>query len=231
MTSSARPAREPAWKLVLRAAAKVPLLGLLFLGAGRLAWPRGWLLCALIVGGILLNHALMLWKNPALSRARLEKHDNVEPWDKVFFAVSIPLSLAFLLVAGLDDRFGWSRLDPSWLWVGLLLHLAGTIPVALASITNPFMELAVRLQHDRGQVVVRDGPYRFVRHPMYTGLLLMFTGWPLVVGSLWGYLPIGALIIAYVVRTSLEDRTLRANLPGYEAYAGLTRYRLVPGLW
>ena len=207
------------------------MLGLLFLGAGRSDWTRGWLLAGLILGSIALNFALMRWKNPALIRARLEKHDNVEPFDRAFFAVSIPLGLAVLAVAGLDERFGWSGFQADWLWVGILLHVAGTIPIALASIHNPFLELAVRLQQDRGQVAVRTGPYRVVRHPMYLGLLLMFAGWPLVVDSLWSYVPLGSLAIAYIVRTALEDRTLRQHLPGYEDYCMLTRYRLLPGIW
>jgi protein-S-isoprenylcysteine O-methyltransferase Ste14 len=230
MTSGTVP-REPAWKLAVRAVARIPLLGLLFLAAGRIDWARGWILCGLILGGFALNFALMRWKNPALIRARLEKHDNVEPFDRAFFAVSVPLALLFFVVAGLDDRFGWSHVPVGWMWAGILLHGAGTVPVASAGVYNPFMELKVRLQRDRGQVVVQTGPYRFVRHPMYTGLILMFAGWPLVVGSWWSYLPLGAVAIAYVVRTALEDRTLQENLPGYREYAQLTRYRLVPGIW
>lgn len=231
MTSGASLPRESAWKLAVRSAARVPMLGLLFLGAGTIDWPRGWILCGLILGSIALNFALMRWKNPSLIRARLEKHDNVEPFDRTFFAVSVPLSLVFLVVAGLDARFGWSQLAGWWLWPGIVLHLAGTVPIASAATCNPFMELAVRLQRDRGQVVVRTGPYRVVRHPMYSGLLLMFAGWPLVVGSLWSYVPLGALAIAYVVRTALEDRTLQQHLPGYREYTTLTPYRLVPGIW
>jgi protein-S-isoprenylcysteine O-methyltransferase Ste14 len=165
------PAREPRWKLTARAFGRVPMLALLFLGAGRIDWARGWLFLGLLLGSIALNFLLMHWKNPSLVRARLEKHDNVEPFDRAFFAVSVPLGLLFLVVAGLDERFGWSGLADSWLWVGVALHVAGAIPVALASVHNPFLELAVRLQRDRGQFAVQAGPYRYVRHPMYAGLL------------------------------------------------------------
>jgi protein-S-isoprenylcysteine O-methyltransferase Ste14 len=178
-----------------------------------------------------LNFALMRWKNPALIRARLEKHGNVEPFDRTFFRISVPMSLSFLIVAGLDERFQWSTLPGGWLWAGIALHLAGTIPIALASVYNPFLELAVRLQQDRGQVAVQSGPYRYVRHPMYVGLLLMFVAWPFVLGSWWSAVPLGALAAAYIVRTALEDRTLRDHLPGYREYSQLTRYRLLPGVW
>jgi protein-S-isoprenylcysteine O-methyltransferase Ste14 len=189
------------------------------------------MLSGLIVGSIALNFALMRWKQPALVRARLEKHDNVEPFDRTFFKVSLPLALLFLVVAGLDERFAWSSFTPDLLWAGIALHVAGAIPIAWASIANPFLELAVRIQDDRGHVTVRNGPYRFVRHPMYVGLLIMFVAWPLVVDSLWTYVPLGALAVAYVVRTALEDSTLRRELPGYEDYTRLTRYRLLPGIW
>jgi protein-S-isoprenylcysteine O-methyltransferase Ste14 len=223
--------QESRLKLTIRAVARVPLLGLLFVAAGRLEWPRGWILSGLILGSVALNFVLMRWKNPALIRARLEKHGNVEPFDRTFFRISVPLSLLFLIVAGLDERFQWSALPAGWLWAGIALHVAGTIPIALASVYNPFLELAVRLQQDRGQVAVQSGPYRYVRHPMYVGLLLMFVAWPFVLGSWWSAVPLGALAAAYIVRTALEDRTLRDHLPGYREYSQLTRYRLLPGVW
>jgi protein-S-isoprenylcysteine O-methyltransferase Ste14 len=225
------PTRESDRALIVRSIVRTLFLGLLFLAAGRADWIRGWILAGLIVGSVAVNFGLMRWKNPSLIRARLEKHDNVEPFDRAFFAVSIPLGLLFLVVAGLDERFGWSSLPPGALWAGILLHVAGSIPIACAAVYNPFMELAVRLQDDRGQVTVSSGPYRFVRHPMYVGLILMFAGWPLVADSVWAYVPLGALAVGYVVRTALEDRTLRRHLPGYQDYCRLTRYRLLPGIW
>jgi protein-S-isoprenylcysteine O-methyltransferase Ste14 len=232
MPSDANPGeRESNWRLTVRAIGRVPLLGLLFVAAGRADWTRGWILSGLLLGSIALNFALMRWKNPALIRARLEEHGNVEPFDRTFFRISVPLSLVFLIVAGLDERFQWSALPADWLWAGIALHVAGTIPIAFASVYNPFLELAVRLQQDRGQVPVQSGPYRYVRHPMYVGLLLMFVAWPLVLGSWWSALPLAALAVAYIVRTALEDRTLREHLPGYQDYCQLTRYRLLPGVW
>jgi protein-S-isoprenylcysteine O-methyltransferase Ste14 len=237
MELTARPSRgsslprEPARSLILRSLGRTLLLAPLFLAAGRIDWDQGWLYVGLVVGGIALNFALMRWKNPALVRARIEKHDNVEPFDRTFFRIAVPLALLFFVIAGLDERYGWTSLDPRWLGVGILLHLTGMVPIALAAMTNPFMEVAVRIQEDRGHVTVRTGPYRFVRHPMYVGLLVMFAAWPLIVDSLWAYLPLFALAVAYIARTALEDRTLRRELPGYEDYTKITRYRLLPGIW
>jgi protein-S-isoprenylcysteine O-methyltransferase Ste14 len=237
MERAARPSRgnslprESSPTLILRSVGRTLLLAPLFLAAGRIDWGRGWLYVGLVVGGIALMFALMRWKNPALIRARLEKHDNVEAFDRTFFRISLPLALLFFVVAGLDERYGWTSIEPRWLGLGILLHLAGMVPIALAAITNPFMEVAVRIQEDRGHVTVRTGPYRYVRHPMYVGLLIMFAAWPLIVDSLWAYLPLAALAAAYIVRTALEDRTLRRELPGYEDYTKITRYRLLPGVW
>ncbi len=116
---------------------------------------------------------------------------------------------------------------------GILLHLAGMVPDPRwpPRLRIRSWKSAVRIQEDRGHVTVRNGPYRFVRHPIAVGLLIMFAAWPLILDSLWAYVPLAALAIAYIVRTALEDRTLRRELPGYEDYAKITRYRLLPGVW
>jgi len=108
--------------------------------------------------------------------------------------------------------------------------------VALALITwvmlvNPFAEKTVRIQTDRGHTVVTSGPYRFVRHPMYVGLILLFVSTTFVWGSVWALRLTAIMAVLIIWRTACEDRTLRQDLPGYEQYAGVTRYRLLPGLW
>ena len=88
-----------------------------------------------------------------------------------------------------------------------------------------------RIQDDRGQVVVTAGPYRFVRHPMYLGVIVLFLGMPVALGSWWALLPGAAIGLLFVLRTAQEDRVLRDELPGYAEYTGRVRYRLVPGVW
>ena len=96
---------------------------------------------------------------------------------------------------------------------------------------NPFLERTVRIQEDRNQMVITTGPYAIVRHPMYTGFMISSLGWPLVLGSYWAAIPVLLLDISFIVRTSLEDRTLQEELPGYREYARKTKYRLLPGVW
>jgi protein-S-isoprenylcysteine O-methyltransferase Ste14 len=96
---------------------------------------------------------------------------------------------------------------------------------------NPFFEKTVRIQTERGHRVIDTGPYRFVRHPGYLG----FFGWglstPLLLGSWWAFLPALLSMVSLVIRTALEDRTLREELAGYREYASKVRYRLIPGIW
>jgi len=96
---------------------------------------------------------------------------------------------------------------------------------------NPFAEPAVRIQKERQHVAIAKGPYRFVRHPMYTGLILGSASPPLILGSAWALVPAALIMVLFLVRAALEDRTLRAELQGYAEYAQKTRYRLVPGIW
>ena len=100
-----------------------------------------------------------------------------------------------------------------------------------AMAANPFLSTIVRIQDDRGQYVVTSGPYRYVRHPMYAMILLMYPGIALLLGSWWALLPAAVIISVFAIRTALEDKTLLAGLPGYPEYAQHTRYRLIPRVW
>jgi protein-S-isoprenylcysteine O-methyltransferase Ste14 len=98
-------------------------------------------------------------------------------------------------------------------------------------ISNAYFPTAARIQGDRGQTVCREGPYRIVRHPGYSGTIFQSIGAPLLLGSAWALLPAVVAIAAISVRTWFEDRMLRAELPGYAEYATAVRRRLVPLIW
>jgi len=89
----------------------------------------------------------------------------------------------------------------------------------------------VRIQDERGQVVVTTGPYNYVRHPMYVGTITAMICIPMVLGSFWALIPAIMIDILFVVRTAMEDSTLMEELPGYRGYAARVRYRLLPGIW
>jgi protein-S-isoprenylcysteine O-methyltransferase Ste14 len=204
----------------------------LFWGAGTLDWPRGWVFLALLASTFILNMTLVLAKNPTLMRERWKRRKDTKRFDKVFgwaYLVAVP---AFFVLAGMDSvRFRWTSMQPSLLYVGVAMHVLGMIPVLGALLTNPHLETTVRIQTDREHRVVMDGPYRYVRHPMYVGISLAFWGWSLILGSWVAFGVACVVVVLLVVRTALEDETLRNELPGYIDYCEKTRYRLIPGVW
>jgi protein-S-isoprenylcysteine O-methyltransferase Ste14 len=98
-------------------------------------------------------------------------------------------------------------------------------------ISNAYFSTAVRIQADRGQQVCKAGPYRYVRHPGYVGFFSQALSVPVLLGSLWSLLFSIPIAVLMVIRTSLEDRLLQEQLPGYKEYAQEVKYCLVPGLW
>jgi protein-S-isoprenylcysteine O-methyltransferase Ste14 len=204
---------------------------ILMVAAGRTDWLRGWLFWLVMMASFAACSVAAHRKNPGLFRARMEKPAGTKPFDRVILAIMSVGFAAIVILAGLGARFNWSSLSFRWVFPGLLLQILGMIPIGLAMAANPFLERTVRIQNDRGQVVVTSGPYRIVRHPMYVGALLVVAAWPLLLGSVWSFIPLAVIAPALIVRTALEDRTLHRELAGYADYAQRTRYRLLPGVW
>jgi len=206
----------------------------LFLAAGRLDWGMGWVYIVLAVGITIISRYLMIRRNPALLEERTTalSRDDTKRWDKILSPTMAFGPLVQIIVAGLDYRFGWSPAFASWVpWLGIVLMIIGYLFATWAMLTNAFFSSTVRIQTDRGQYVITDGPYRIVRHPSYLGLLIGSLGSSLVLGSAWSLVPAAMMMIVTVVRTALEDATLQNGLPGYREYAQTTRYRLFPGVW
>jgi len=213
--------------------AMVVLMGVaLFVTAGRLDWVAAWVFLGLYVLGILTIGLWLLRKNPDLINERGQVKENTKKWDKVLVSLYTLMLLVMLVVSGLDaGRFGWSAMPIAVQVLGAIAFVAAMAWTCWTMLANPFLSAVVRIQEDRGHQVATSGPYRFVRHPMYAAMLLMWPSLPLILGSWWGLLP-GLLIdIIFVIRTALEDRTLQAELPGYPEYAQLVHYRLIPKVW
>lgn len=208
---------------------------LLFASAGRLDWWMGWAYVVIAVSITVIGRYLLIRRNPDLAKERAQAlgREDTKGWDKIlspFVAIIAPL--AQLIVAGLDMRYDWSPPFPLWLeLVGIALMFAGYVFATWAMLTNPFYSSGVRIQTDRGQYVVQEGPYRFVRHPSYIGGIIGNLGTSLVLSSWWSLIPVAVGFVALVIRTRLEDETLHNELPGYPEYARHTRYRLIPGVW
>jgi protein-S-isoprenylcysteine O-methyltransferase Ste14 len=208
---------------------------ILFLPAGRLNWVWGWTLL-IVVGAFLAAHPLILIPiNPQLLAER-EKgitDKGVKSWDRWITGLAAgAFPIASWVIAGLDVRWGWT--GP----ISLVYHVGGLMIMVLgyalflwAMASNAFFAEGVRIQKERGHAVATSGPYRYVRHPGYVGAILSQAATPFLLGSGWALIPTAASAALYVIRTYLEDKTLREELPGYEAYTQQTRYRLLPGVW
>ncbi len=209
--------------------------GLLFLGAGTLAWPRAWLFLAVCFVGLFGQILPLAILNPELvnHRGQAKTKKDTKPWDMKL--IQIYLLLGFNIepiVMGLDVRYyHGSSLGFGWAVLGTIVFLFASVFSTWAMLVNTHFESTVRIQHDRSHKVITTGPYAFVRHPGYVGFCLWPLSMPLIVGSVIGFIPAGLAIAVLVVRTSLEDRTLQRELTGYSTYANRVRYRLIPWLW
>ena len=208
------------------------LAAILFASAGRWDWLRGWVYmvtyaCLTIIGVV----AVPL--DPGLVEERTHIKAGVKEWDRrITVAGSLLYPLAILVVAGLDARYGWSpRVPHAIAFTALALAAAGNLLSIWATAVNRFYGRFVRIQKDRGHVVVSGGPYAYVRHPGYLGQIVFSLASALALGSLWALIPGSLFTMLLVVRTTLEDKTLQEELQGYTAYAQRVQWRLVPHLW
>ena len=207
----------------------------LMISGSDLGWWQGWLYSILIVAIGIGSRVLAERKHPGLmaERSKLGKDQNVKPWDKILAPLmAVSTTFPLLLVAGLDHKFGWS---PEF---SIGLNILGFILIALgysfatwAIVENRFFSSMVRIQMERGHVVCDSGPYKIVRHPGYAGNLLPLPGIAMALSSVFAIIPMIAAIVIILIRTTLEDRTLREELAGYEEYASRVRYRLIPGVY
>lgn len=224
------------WKTIIRFIVTILLmLSILFLAAGRLDWWEAWAYAANALIVLLSSRALLIMKNPDLALERLEagQKENVKPWDKILMPLTaLYLPLISWVVAGLDKRYAWSPDLPDTIQVIALavLFLGSTIGT-WAMLTNRFFSSHVRIQTDRGHIVVNSGPYRIVRHPGYAGGIISWIAAPVFFSSYWLIIPTLLAISGSILRTILEDGTLQEELPGYKEYARSVPYRLIPGIW
>lgn len=205
---------------------------LCFASAGTLRWPQAWIYLALLVGGLTISAVVVFKTNPQVIAERGKIHSDTKFVDKIVIGVYSLLLLITPVVAGFDaERFRWSSMPFDWVYLGAVVYAVSLFPPVWAIAVNPYLETGVRLQKDRGQFAITAGPYRFVRHPMYVGVIINQFATPLVLGSMWTFAPSLAIAVLFIVRTALEDRTLLNELPGYREFAEVTRYRLLPGVW
>lgn len=206
---------------------------LLFIPAGTIRWTEAWIY---IVLQFSFSISISLWlrkNNPELLKDRLaitkKKQKN---WDKVLLLITTPFFMALLIIPGLDAvRYHWSYVSGEVKLIGYSAIVISVVSFFIVLRENAFLSRVVEIQEEKGHHVITTGPYRFVRHPMYVGVILLIFAIPTALGSLYGLIPAFFLVVGIVVRTYLEDKTLHKELSGYPAYAQKTKYRLLPGIW
>ncbi len=215
-------------KIVVFVAYELVLAAILFGCADRLDLPWFWALIGCQVG---LSCLALGNVSSDLFQERLRPAPGGENRQLRWRAV--PLLLGQLIIAGLDaGRFQWSgTLSPAVHLAGLAAYIAGLALALESMVVNQFFSPVVRVQEERGHHLVTNGPYRFVRHPGYAGMLLAFLGLGPALGSWWALLPSIPLAFLIIHRARLEDRYLHAHLAGYPEYADRVRYRVLPGGW
>ena len=207
---------------------EILIAAVLFGAAGRVDLPWVWALLA--VHAVLMS-MMVASMDPDLRRERLDKKRE-GGGDRRLRGLIAACILAHLVLAGLDVRRGWSPAFPAWVHAAALAAYAAAVALSVRAMTvNRFFAPAVRIQSERGHETVTAGPYRFVRHPGYAGMVLAVLAESVVFGSLWALAPAAALAAVVAWRTAREDRMLRAGLRGYAEYASRVRYRLVPAVW
>lgn len=205
-----------------------------FISAGHVVGPRPWTFFGASFMQYALSTAVQYKLNPELLVQRLKrKREGSKLWDEILMRVSnLTVLIAVPAMAGLDiGRFQWSDLDVQFAVLGFVFFIVSTILINWAMAVNPHFEPTVRIQKDRGHSVISSGPYKIVRHPGYLAGILYTLSIPLIIGSVFTFIPVGIYVILFIISTSLEDRTLHKELDGYSEYAKQVKHKLFPGIW
>jgi len=204
----------------------------LFWSAGQIDWWPAWASIAVMVAWITATAIVIFRFNPDLLAERLGPRKGAKPWDTAIMSILGLTQLVRYILAGLDQRYGWTGGFPLAAQIAALtVCVLGYALFAWAMASNTFFSQIVRIQSERGHAVATGGPYHYVRHPAYIGAILYELAVPVLLASWWALIASGLNVILLILRTALEDRTLQAELAGYVDYARQVRHRLLPGIW
>lgn len=209
-------------------------MAVFFASAGRRDLPRAWLFFGAALVYFVASTLALYRYNPELVVVRLTvRREGSRRWDEVLMRVANLTGMLLMpAVAGFDvGRYGWSSLGMIYVVPGFALFVLGAVLITWAMSVNRFFESTVRIQEDRGHVVVSTGPYGLVRHPGYLAGIVWMSSIPLIIGSLYAFIPLALYGALMFLRTYLEDKTLQEELPGYSEYAERVRFRLIPWVW
>jgi protein-S-isoprenylcysteine O-methyltransferase Ste14 len=207
-------------------------LGLLLyiLGASWAMSFRATVYFALYLASAIASSAVMFRINPTTLAERGKVDTDSPKWDKVLLGIYWLLSFFVIyLLAGVES----AQAPPVGIafWIGIILQLLSTALVLWSMMVNTYLESTARIQADRAQTVVKSGPYRIVRHPTYSSILLWCASVSMVFGTRMVMAVSAVIVLTITIRTYLEDEMLKEHLPGYLEYSREVPYRLLPFVW
>ena len=204
----------------------------LFWSAGRIDWWPAWAAIAVWLAFFTATDIIIFRFNPKLMAERLAPPKGAKTWDRAILSILRLTQLVRYILAGLDQRYGWTGDFPLAAQIAALtVCVLSYALLAWAMASNTFFSQIVRIQSDRSHAVATDGPYRYVRHPAYVGMIVFELAMSILLASWWALIASGLCAILLILRTALEDRTLQAELTGYVDYVRQVRHRLLPGIW
>ncbi len=208
------------------------LLGiLLFIPAGTLKFWQAWVYLIIFGGSSFLITLFLIKEDMELLKRRLRAGAAAEQEksQKIIQILAFFSFIGIIILPGFDHRFGWSRIPIYLVVVGEILELFGFIIVFRVFRENSFTSATIEVAAN--QKVVSTGPYSIVRHPMYSGVLLLLLFTPVALGSFWDLLIAVFIFMIVIWRLLDEEKFLAKNLPGYTDYCQKTRFRLIPKIW
>ncbi|MFH1443301.1 MAG: isoprenylcysteine carboxylmethyltransferase family protein [Candidatus Micrarchaeota archaeon] len=214
--------------LLMFGLAIIVFAAIFFIPAGTLDYWHGWLYMGVILIPMVFVVDYFFKHDPALLESRFRMKEKEREQKNVVKYGSL-LYLLIFLIPGLDYRFGWSHVPAEAAIISNAVVLLSYISVFMVMKENSYLSRIVEIQ--KGQKVISTGPYAVVRHPMYTGVLMMFIASPLALGSYWALIPVAPIVPLIVYRLLNEEKVLLKGLRGYKEYCKKVRYRLVPFVW
>jgi protein-S-isoprenylcysteine O-methyltransferase Ste14 len=207
-------------------------IGLFFAAAGGFGDIRGIVNISLYFIVSIIACIIMLSGHQETLNERGKKQDNTKNWDKILLPIYVLLGyFGIYIVAGLGNRLHWDVLPIECFYVGIGLYLLSCVFMIWPVIENKHFEATSRIQENREQTVIKTGPYKIVRHPGYSGIVI----WAIASYLMFGTLPVGIVsfvVIAVIwIRTYLEDKMLKNEFAGYLEYSQIVKYRLLPFIW
>ena len=204
-------------------------LGLfILLPAGTFDYWQAYTYLIILVIPMMVALAYFFKKDPQFleRRMRVKEKEQEQKTVQIFFLIFF---LASFIISGLDRRFGWSTVPILVVVLTDAVVVLGYVLIFFVFKQNSFASRTVEI--DANQTVITTGLYRYVRHPMYVGFLMMYLPTPLALGSYWGLVPMAGIPLALIFRIQNEEKVLREGLPGYIEYCNKTKYRLIPFIW